>query len=405
MPLSRLRRILRSELVVQVESSNDLVLKVQAKVAARTQEFQQKNKPLPIFKPIAPVPQFDGMAWTVRPISLLHKLGRMTTPRGLANMAKLSAGWATRRYFWAIAERTDQNVQFRLSRDALELDFHQKSLLSDEFGIGMAGLFMEQHFEAAESMDVSLALRDELLAQQIEQSGQTQPDYLMWDGQPNPNYYLVECKGSQSGVAESVSQLRRGLEQLPSIEFADPARHAASYVVATCLSGNGTTLYIIDPPEEDERKRRFSGEEVSERIGERRWKIKNVAELEKRNRVAKAAQILQWAGQNHRALAAREQLEPLPDLGALPDLATEVREISGAQYRGQVLPLFPELSPQLRVFLGVDQQMLTVAEEQAEVPFELSHELAQRSADLVQIPETDSISADGTCMTIEGLPH
>lgn len=404
MPLARLRRILRSELVVRVNSSANLVLKVEAEVAARRQELQRKKKPVPTFKPIARVPHFDGMAWNVRPISLLHKLGRMTTPRGLGNMAKLSAGWATRRYFWAIAERTDGNGRFRLSADALELDFHQKGLLSDEFGVGMAGLFMEEHLGASESMDVSLALRDELLAQLIEQSGRTQPDYIMWDDAPNPRYYLVECKGSQSGVAESVWQLRRGLEQLPSIEFADPARHAASYVIATCLSDSQTTIYIVDPPEEDERKKRFAGEEISESTGERRWKIKDVAAFEKRSRVAKAAQILQWAGQNRRAFDTRQQLEQLPAPGLLPDMATEIREISGAEYRGQVMPLFPELSSQLHVFLGVDQKMLTVAEQHGEVPFELSHALAERSAGLIQVPETDSISADGTCMRIEGLP-
>jgi hypothetical protein len=404
LPLARLRRILESELIVRVNSSANLMLKIQAKIAARRQEFQQKNKPLPRFKPIARVPQFDGMAWPVRPISLLHKLGRMTTPRGLGNMAKLSAGWATRRYFWAIAERTNGNTQFRLSADALELDFHQKGLLSDEFGVGMAGLFMEQHFGASESMDVSLALKDELLAQQIEQSGQTQPDYLMWNSEPNPAYYLIECKGCQSGVSESVWQLRRGLEQLPSIEFDDPQRHAASYVIATCLSGSATTIYIVDPPEEEDTKRRFTGEEVSERIGERRWKIKNVAALEKRNRIAKAAQVLQWAGQNRRALATREQLEPLPEHGILPDLPTETREIAGTEYRGQILPLFPELSSRLHVFLGVDQQLLTIAEQQAEVPFELSHEMAQRSQHAAQLSATNSVFADGTCMSVEGLP-
>jgi hypothetical protein len=84
-------------------------------------------------------------------------------------------------------------------------------------------------------------------------------------------------------------------------------------------------------------------------------------------------------------------------------MPTAVREIAGAEYRGQVLPLFPELSSQLSVFLGADLQMLTAAEQEAEVPFEMSHMLAQRAEGLVQVPETDSISADGTCMRIEGL--
>jgi len=31
------------------------------------------------------------------------------------------------------------------------MDFHQKTLLSDEFGVGMAGLLIENFFEAGSS--------------------------------------------------------------------------------------------------------------------------------------------------------------------------------------------------------------------------------------------------------------
>jgi hypothetical protein len=199
MPLARLRRLLQSQLVVDVDSSQGLLTAVAAEVAARTQNLLNKNKPVPPFKAATRIAAHDGMQWQVRPVALLHKIGRMTTPAGLGNMAKLSASWATRRYFWTIAEPLPTNQRLRLSDDALGLDFHQKGLLSDEFGIGMAGLFMEQHLGAAESMDISLALRDELMAQQIEASGRTQPDYLMWNSQPHPTYFVIECKGTQSG--------------------------------------------------------------------------------------------------------------------------------------------------------------------------------------------------------------
>ena len=278
-------------------------------------------------------------------------------------MARLSAGWATRRYFWAIAEASDNNQRFRLSNDALGLDFHQKGL-----------------------------------AQQIEQSGRTQPDYIMWNGQPNPNYYLVECKGCQSGADASLYQLRRGLEQLPSITFADPARHAGSFVIATNLSGAETILYIIDPPDEDEPSSRFRGDRASERTGGQ-LKVTDMAALERRSRIEKAVQILQWAGQNHRALAARAQLEALPDIGALPDLPMEARKIAGAEYH-----LFPELSTDLKVFLGVDQRLLAAAERQGEIPFDALQAGAQRPVAEPEPAATDSVLLDGTCMSIEGLP-
>ena len=39
-------------------------------------------------------------------------------------------------------------------------------------------------------------------------------------------------------------------------------------------------------------------------------------------------------------LAVHEQLEEIQDMGALPDLPVETREIEGAGYRGQIVPLF-----------------------------------------------------------------
>lgn len=187
----------------------------------------------------------------------------------------------------------------------------------------------------------------------------------------------------------------------------DPARYGASLVLATCLSGRGTSLFLIDPPddEDDKHKRHFSGEEVSQRTGDRHWKIANIEALEKRNRVGKAAQLLQWAGQYHEAVGVLEQIEPLQSATVLPDLPTEVREIAGTQYRGARLPLFPELSPQLTVFLGVDQDLLAAAERQGEAPFQLSHQAADRSRTaLTRTTPAESVSLDGTCMRIEGLP-
>ena len=64
------------------------------------------------------------------------------------------------------------------------MDFHQKTLLSDEFGIGMAGLLMENFFGAGSFVDISIALNDPAAYQDIEQDGDAQPDYLMWGDEP-----------------------------------------------------------------------------------------------------------------------------------------------------------------------------------------------------------------------------
>ena len=94
-----------------------------------------------------------------------------------------------------------QQPNLRLSDDARRMDFHQKTLLSDEFGVGMAGLLMESFFGAGSFVDISIALNDPAAYQDIEQEGDAQPDYLMWGDEADSPYYVVECKGTQSSRA------------------------------------------------------------------------------------------------------------------------------------------------------------------------------------------------------------
>lgn len=128
--------------------------------------------------------------------------------------------------------------------------------------------------------------------------------------------------------------------------------------------------------------------------------------FDRRSRVAKAAQILQWAGENNRAVAVREHIEAVRVEGRMPDLPSEQREIAGLPYRGPVIPLFPELSQTLRVFFGVDQELLASAQEYLEVPGEISLALEERSrAARPDATRLESVSLDGTCMRVEGLPQ
>ena len=76
--------------------------------------------------------------------------------------------------------------------------------------IGVGGLLLEDLFNAGEFVDVSVALNDPGVYQDIQQVGETQPDYLMWAEQPQSPYFVVECKGCQSGPVNSFDQLREG---------------------------------------------------------------------------------------------------------------------------------------------------------------------------------------------------
>lgn len=210
MPLNRLRRILQNDCTVRLDSSARIVQKVQQQIAARQASFQAKGKQPPLAKtPAAVLTVANTPRLVIRAIDLLRKIGELTTP-SWANMAALSASWATRRYFWAIADAGRPGMPLRLNDDVKEMDFHQKTLLSDEFGMGMAGLVVERLFNAAQFVDVSVALRDPGLYQDVRAAATTQPDYLMWNAQPGTPYFVVECKGSQTNLKHHARAVASG---------------------------------------------------------------------------------------------------------------------------------------------------------------------------------------------------
>src|SRR5688572_15791012 len=97
MSLSRLRRVLTTPLRVSVQSDAHVVADVTAAAAAR----QHLNpKPPAIYAPFATPQPFQ-----FRTLDFLRKIGELTTPKSI-NLARLSASWATRRYFWAVKDPT-----------------------------------------------------------------------------------------------------------------------------------------------------------------------------------------------------------------------------------------------------------------------------------------------------------
>ena len=363
MPLQRLRRVLEANYRVTVESSDRLLARVNSQVRKRRLELQARGSPLPPAKNATVLGALQGRRpWDIRAIDLLHKIGFVTTP-GWVNMARLSASWATRRYFWAIGEPVGQQPNLRLSDDARRMDFHQKTLLSDEFGIGMAGLLMEKFFGAGSFADISLALNDPAAYQGIQQNGDAQPDFLMWGDKLDSPYYVVECKGTQTSRVMSHYQMRRGLEQVPSVVLGAGPRQVVTLVVATCLLGNSTEVLVLDPPPDNpdnERHPEEASERVSERTGDRSWRISDPQAFHERTLVADESNLLKWAGQFRSATArdrrlASTQREPIE----LPDAPLETKRTDVGVFRGIEQPLFPALGLRnLKIFTGVEEELL-----------------------------------------------
>jgi hypothetical protein len=411
MPLQRLRRVLGGGYRITVESSPELVNRVNRKKARRRQNLLAKQVAVPPSKNAVVVPELAGsQEWTVRAIDLLRKIGYLTTPSWV-NMAQLSASWATRRYFWAVADPGQGAPvvsDFRLSSDARAMDFHQKTLLSDEFGIGMAGLLVEDFFETDSFSDVSVALGDPAMFQNIVQQGEAQPDYLMWAEAGNTPYYLVECKGSQSDRNTSYDQLRRGLEQVRTIRLGPGPRQLLTLVIATCLLDETTEVLVLDPPPENDSESQKKKSKA--KSSQREFRVEDRKIFHQRAVIAQESQLLKWAGQYRTASAQDVKLgRTAPEGAALVDVPLETKETAFGEFRGRSQSLFPELGDRnLRIFTGVEAELLeSIKREPGDVePVEEEQGHPRRylaDAAREQLPGNISIGSDGSCMIVDGL--
>ena len=181
----------------------------------------------------------------VTPFDLLRALGETTTPN-IPSLVDISSMWAQLRYIWAFNPTDPEESLLRLSDEVQNIDFHQKSLLSDEIGVGIAALIVETQLNGHNPIDVSLALNNQqILGFTRSQGYTTSPDYIFTAD--NNNFIIVECKGTMSGQNYAFKQLRRGLEQVSAINFpGNPA--ILSLVISLSLSTTETKVFIVDPP-------------------------------------------------------------------------------------------------------------------------------------------------------------
>lgn len=318
------------------------------------------NPPEPAKQNLAPVAGIAAdMTLNVTPLDLLHAIGLATT-RPVPNLADLSATWACWRYIWAFeVPAVPGPVPLRLSSVARAIDFHQKGLLSDEIGVGMACLLLGSLLGAPKSIDVQVALQDSAWA--ITRDLTTTPDYLCYNS-TFTTLFVVECKGNQTSRSQALEQLRRDTEQLPSIRFLNRPT-PPGIVVVTHLTRRGTEVLLIDPPSDPPSppNKEPSQPEVppgkSERLNQREWQVHDGVRLFKEIRAAHQAQLLNFAGDE---TAARQKLP-----GRLPPERERfvgrrepqiVVEAAGGEYVGvqDDLPMRSEI--RVRMFRGLSRE-------------------------------------------------
>jgi len=186
-------------------------------------------------------------------------IGYLTTPTSSIGVS-LSEFWAWIRYLAAISGEGD----ITLTRSFFELDAHQKTILSDDFGMGIPMLWLSDKLSLTEIVD------GRYFMQKISASvGATQkrtakrgpnktPDFVARD--TRGKWHVIECKGTQSGAEFSNKQIGKGgalptggVAQKLSIRF--PANYTGQRLacgLSIGVEGGGRSLLKIVDPEPDD---------------------------------------------------------------------------------------------------------------------------------------------------------
>ena len=187
-------------------------------------------------------------------LQFLLTIGYCTVP---AHVAKYSINtmWAWVRYLGAFSD----NKKFELQHDFSELDPHQKTILSDDFGMGMSLHLLADALELVNFCDgkyfidrLAPRLGCSTKASTAKRGPRKSPDFVAQDN--TGKLHVIECKGTQSGRSYALNQLRTARRQKGSVRIASAIK-GESLATGFMISGEATdwesNFIIADPEPED----------------------------------------------------------------------------------------------------------------------------------------------------------
>lgn len=230
---------------------------------------------------VRPVPELAalGVRSNVRPFDLLFGLGRTTSALpglhspGAAGLSGLTAlrtasRWAIIRYLWAFHE---YRPQIYLSELTEQVRFHQRTLLSEHFGIAVATDLVEQFIlrGPAKVVDADAVTFDPVLAEAMRNLKAHKPDYFWYDTHADgvSDVVVVEVKGNSSNRQTTVRQLARGVQQV-LVPANVPGATMRRIVIGACLQGDALEAFAVEVPDPDTRTRRVALERMAEDEGQ-----------------------------------------------------------------------------------------------------------------------------------------
>ncbi|WP_156783296.1 hypothetical protein [Roseovarius nubinhibens] len=148
-----------------------------------------------------------------------------------------------------------------MSDEFSELDPHQKTILSDDFGMGMSLHVLTEALDLVGFCDGKyfidrLAPRlpsgVHITATAAKNGPRKSPDFVALDARGR--WHVIECKGTQSGPNYCRAQIDRGFAQKRAIEFQGTLKGQSlvtGFDIASAASDTASCLVIVDPKPED----------------------------------------------------------------------------------------------------------------------------------------------------------
>ncbi|TDM04693.1 hypothetical protein [Macrococcus carouselicus] len=163
------------------------------------------------------------------------------------NKMLLNDYWALLRYFYCFSS----DIDFKLSDIFKDVDAHQKTILSDDIGMGMAYCFMDATVGINGWVDTKFFLKYYPFLNPVNngyRGNYKSPDFLVMDS--NDEFYLIECKGTQNSITSQNKQIKDGKLQIQGI--VDPESIIKEKLVMSSFiryesSTKSSIFKIVDP--------------------------------------------------------------------------------------------------------------------------------------------------------------
>lgn len=180
-------------------------------------------------------------------------IGFLTTPPDIVGLS-LAEYWAWVRYVNAVSDGNN----FKLRANFGSIDAHQKTILSDDFGMGFTMCWLSRELSIDQFCDGlyfvnHVGPRVGVRVDRIAKNGAKKTPDFICRSTALSRYHVIECKGTQSSPSALKEQMKRGHQQTSNVSFSYGQlgeRIVAGFFIGT-EGGSDDSFIRIEDPDDD----------------------------------------------------------------------------------------------------------------------------------------------------------